>query len=293
MGSSSCCPSTLPPLQTAAAVDAPAADAPRRADPSFPGTEPQAVPPPRDVPRVPISAARVKGSVSLRGALLDDLVLLDYHEEVSPASPLVRLLEPQSDPEPNYIQVGWTSDTPGIRLPDATTLWTASAAALTQATPLTLTWDNGAGQVFAIQYAIDGDYMFTVVQTVKNTGAVPVRLHTFARVQRDYQPQTAGYYILHEGPLGVFNGTLKDNLSYDNVKSEAEKHGGIGFTTQTTGGWTGITDKYWLTAVVPDQQMAQTAAFDHTKPAGGSDHYQAGPAIGGHADGGAGRGGWP
>ncbi len=200
----------------------------------------------------------------------------DYHEEVDPASPRVRLLEPQADPEPNYIQAGWTSDTDGVKVPDEATLWTASGPALTQATPLTLTWDNGAGQVFSIQYSIDADYMFDVVQTVRNNAAAPVRLRTFARVRRDYQPQTAGYYILHEGPLGVLNGTLKDNLSYDNIKAEAAKQSGVGFNVQTTGGWTGITDKYWLTAVIPDQQTAVTATFDHGRSATGPDRYEAG-----------------
>ena len=156
-------------------------------------------------------------------------------------------------------------------------MWTASGAGADAGEkPLTLTWDNGAGQVFSIQYAVDADYMFTVVQSVANNGAAPVRLHTFARVRRDYQPQTAGYYILHEGPLGVFNGTLKDNLSYDNVKSEAAKSNGVGFSVQTTGGWTGITDKYWLTAVIPDQLVAEAATFDHTVTANRPNRYEAG-----------------
>ena len=131
-----------PPGQEAAeAVNRPAPEPVRRTvDPSFPGTEPEAVPPPKGVPRIPISADRVSGSVSLRGAVLDDLVLRDYHEEVSPASPLVRILEPQSDPEPNYIQYGWTSDTPGVKLPDDATIWTASEKELTRESPLTLSW---------------------------------------------------------------------------------------------------------------------------------------------------------
>ena len=273
-------PPRTPQQQTAAAVNQPAQNVPaHRTDPSFPGTEPQAVPPPSEVPRIPISAAKVKGSISLRGGLLDDLVLLDYHEEVNPASPLVRILEPQSDPEPNFIQYGWTSDTPGVKLPDEATTWTASGAELTQAAPLTLTWDNGAGLQFAIQYSIDDEYMFSVTQSVKNTTGQPVRLATFAQVHRDYQPQTAGYYILHEGPLGVFNRTLKDNLSYANIKTDAEKNGGAGYTTATTGGWAGITDKYWLTAVIPDQEAPQTATFGYATSKAFPNQYSAGIAA--------------
>ena len=268
-------PPRSPSQETAATVNRPANEPVRRTvDPSFPGTEPEAVPAPKDVPRIPINADRVSGSVSLRGGVLDDLVLRDYHEEVSAASPLVRLLEAQTDPEPNYIQYGWTSDTPGVKLPDDATIWTASGTELTRAAPLTLTWDNGAGLHFAIKLAVDDFYMFTVTQSVRNDTGSPVALHTFERVRRDYQPQTAGYYILHEGPLGVLNGKL-DDPSYATVKSDAAKNAGIAQTTQTTGGWIGITDKYWLTALIPDQAVPQTASYRYGKSGTGPDRYQA------------------
>ena len=246
----------------------------RTDDPSFPGTEPEAVPPPTESPRIPVNAGRVVGTINLRGGVLDDLLLRDYHEEVSQSSPLVRVLEPQSDPEPNFIQYGWTSDTPGVKLPGDATVWTASAPAMTQAAPVTLTWDNGAGLVFTTQYAVDGDYMFTLTQGVTNSTGAAVALHPFARMHRNYQPQTSGYYILHEGPLGVLGGHLQDP-SYATVKDDAAKHNGIAQTEQTTGGWLGVTDKYWLTAVIPDQAMPVTADFRHTKAPNGPDHYEA------------------
>ena len=267
-------PPRPPAQETAAALNQPAPEAARRSvDPSFPGTEPEAVPQPKDVPRIPISADRVSGTVSLRGAVLDDLVLRDYHEEVSPTSPLVRILEPQTDPEPNYIQYGWTSDNAGIKLPDDATIWTPSSQALTRQSPLTLTWDNGAGLIFSIKLEVDDFYMFTVTQSVKNNTDAPVALHTFQRVRRDYQPVTAGYYILHEGPLGVLDGKLNDP-SYATVKSDAAKANGIAQTLQTTGGWIGITDKYWLTAVIPDQAVPQVATYRYGRSASGPDRYQ-------------------
>ncbi len=266
----------IPPVsqETAANLNQPAPTAtPRTFDPAFPGTEPEAVPPPRNVPRVPIDAPKVQGSVSLRGAVLDDLVLRDYHEEVSPASPLVRVLEPASDPEPNYIQYGWTSDTPGVRLPDEATLWTASAQELTLDKPLTLTWDNGAGLVFSIRYAVDDFYMFTVTQSVANQSAAPVSLRPFARVRRDYQPVTSGYYILHEGPLGVLGGRLVDP-SYATVKADGPKHDGVAQSEQTADGWIGVTDKYWLTAVIADAGVAQIGTFRFSAAPGGQPRYQ-------------------
>ncbi len=263
-----------PQLQQAAQSQQAAAPAKPVVNPSYSGTEPEAVAPPKNTPRVPINAPKVAGSVNLRGAMLDDLVLRDYHEEVSPGSPLVRVLEPQSDPEPNYIQYGWTSDTPGMKLPDDATIWTANGRELTQDTPLTLTWDNGAGLVFSLTYTIDDNYMFGVTQSVKNTGPSPVALHPFERIRRDYQPVTAGYYILHEGPIGVVDGRLTDP-SYATVKSEAQKAGGIAQSAQTTGGWGGITDKYWLTAAIPSQDTPQTASFRFGPSATGPIRYGA------------------
>ena len=190
------------------------------------------------------------------------------------ASPLVRILEPQTDPEPNYIQYGWTSDTPGVSLPDDATIWTASGQALTQDTPVTLSWDNGGGLVFSLTYTIDDNYMFGVTQSVKNTGTAPVSLHPFERVRRDYQPVTAGFYILHEGPLGVFDGRLVDP-SYATIKSAAEKNNGVGQAAQTTGGWGGVTDKYWLTAAIPNQSTPETASFRYGPSATGPTRYAA------------------
>lgn len=260
--------------QTAAAVNQSTGETVVRTNnPSFPGTEPEAAPPPKDVPRVPVNAARVSGSVSLRGALLDDLVLKDYHEEVSKDSPLVRVLESPANPEPNYIQYGWTSDTPGVALPNDATIWTASGPELNQTTPLTLTWNNGAGLIFSLKFAIDDYYMFTVIQSVRNETGSPVALHPFSRVRRDYQPETAGYYILHEGPLGVLDNTLTDP-SYATIKSDAEKNNGVGQTKVTTGGWIGITDKYWLTAVIADPAVQDTGTFQY-RTLGKEPRYQA------------------
>ncbi len=242
-------------------------------DPAFPGTQPVAVAPPaeqREVPRLRIAAPKVQGSINLVGARLDDLVLRDYHEEVSPESPLVRLLEPKSEPQPYYVQFGWTGD--GVKVPDVDTVWTASAQELTQTQPVTLSWDNGAGQVFEIVLSVDADYMFSVDQRVQNNGAAAVKVFPWSRIRRDYKPQTAGYYILHEGLLGVLGGRLQEQ-TYDKAKSEAEKTSGPSLKMDTTGGWAGITDKYWLTALIPDQKAPVQAAFRHLTE-NGADRYQ-------------------
>jgi YidC/Oxa1 family membrane protein insertase len=240
-----------------------------------PGAAAEAAAPtvPKNVPRLPIQGQRVEGSVSLLGARIDDIVLEDYRETLAPDSPLVRLLEPRSDGQPYYVQYGWTA-APGetVKLPDNDTLWTAAGEAVTAGHPATLSWDNGEGLTFKLELSVDDDYMFTVHQAVVNATDKPVTLFPWSRIRRDYKPKVAGYYIQFEGMYGVFNGTLQET-SYDKAKTEGDKKAGVAFEATTTGGWAGITDKYWLTALVPDQTVPVKAEFRHLTE-GGSDRYQ-------------------
>ena len=232
---------------------------------------------PKSVPRVKIAANRLMGSISLLGARLDDIVLPEYRETVEPGSPPVRLLEPRSNDEPYYVQYGWAQP-PGdsVRLPGDDTVWTASGDTLTSGGTVTLTWDNGAGLTFLIAFSVDDEYMFSVKQTVRNGTGQKVALLPWSRVRRDYKPKTSGYYILHEGMLGVLDGVLKEE-TYDKAKSDGEKKGGISLDQTSTGGWAGITDKYWLTAMIPDQAVPIRAFFRHIedKTAPHPDRYQA------------------
>ncbi len=241
-----------------------------------PVPEPAANGVPANVPRVQIDAKKLTGSISLLGARLDDIVLTDYHDTVEPASPHVRLLEPRSDDKPYYVQYGWTAPAgETVALPGDTTVWTATGGPLTAGRPITLTWDNGQGLTFQIEFAVDDEYMFTVRQSVRNMTGKPVALLPWSRVRRDYKPVTAGYYILHEGMLGFVDGSLKET-TYDKAKSEGEKTGGIALEATSTTGWAGITDKYWLTAMIPDQAVAMRVFFRHIedKASANPDRYQ-------------------
>jgi YidC/Oxa1 family membrane protein insertase len=228
---------------------------------------------PKEVPRVKIAARRVSGSISLLGARLDDLVLTDYRETLAPNSPNVRLLEPRSEEHPYYVQYGWSA-APGerVELPGNDTIWAASSDTLTTGHPVTLSWNNGAGLTFQITFAIDDDYMFTVQQSVQNATGAPVTLFPWSRVRRDYTPEVSGYYILFEGLLGVVNNTLQE-MTYSSAKSETEKKkSDIAYSSASDGGWAGITDKYWLTALIPSQAVPATVNFTHIADNG--DHYQ-------------------
>ena len=227
---------------------------------------------PANVPRVKIDAPKVAGSISLLGARIDDLVLTDYHETIAKDSPLVRLLEPLSQDKPYYAQYGWSAP-PGstVRLPGNDTVWTASADTLDAGKPVTLSWDNGAGLTFQIQIAVDDNYMFSVVQTVRNATGAAVTLYPWGRLRRDYKPEPSGYSVLFEGLLGVVDGTLHET-GYAAAKSAGDKHDGVAFHKTGDGGWGGITDKYWLTALIPDQTTPSSVNFRQLPEAG--DHYQ-------------------
>ena len=234
---------------------------------------------PKDVPRLKIVAPRMTGSISLLGGRIDDIILNDYRETLAPNSPLVRLLEPRSDAEPYYVQYGWTA-APGtnVKVPDSDTVWTASADLLGAGKPVTLTWNNNAGLTFELALTVDDDYMFSVRQAVRNATGAPVSLYPWSRIRRDYKPELSGYSVLFEGMLGVVGGTLQET-TYDSAKSNAEKHKedtdpnerDVAYKASSVGGWAGITDKYWLTALVPDQTIANSVRFLYV---GGGNHYQ-------------------
>ena len=222
-------------------------------------------------PRLAIDAPKLSGSFSLTGAVLDDIVLKDYHETTAPSSPLVQILGRRAGDKPYFVQFGWNAaSTNKLAVPNDGTVWTASAATLTPASPVTLSWNNGAGLIFQLILAIDAHYMFTVQQAVINGTKAPVSLFPWSRVVRDYKPvEQSSSYILFDGPLGVFNNTLKQ-LGYASLKSDGkDAAAGVAYSETSPGGWIGITDKYWLTALAPDQAANLTGYMVYRPAADG------------------------
>ncbi|MCK0197017.1 membrane protein insertase YidC [Ancylobacter sp. 6x-1] len=220
-------------------------------------------------PRAAIETPRVIGSVSLKGGRIDDLSLKDYRETVDPKSPIIILLSPSGGPSPFYSEFGWVAGAGStVKLPDSSTLWSvADGAKLTPETPLVLTFDNGEGLSFRRTISVDANYMFDVKDEVENKGAAAVSLHPFALVSRHGTPHTLGYYILHEGLIGV---TSEGGLHEIKYKDIAEKKSE---TFPSTGGWVGITDKYWAATVIPDQKEKVQARFS-AAPVGGDTSFQ-------------------
>jgi YidC/Oxa1 family membrane protein insertase len=217
-------------------------------------------------PRVRINTPRLHGSVALTGGRIDDLTLATYHETVDPKSPEVVLLWPKATKDPYFAEFGWVAGTSGTKVPGPDTQWTASGGPLTPSQPLTLTWDNGAGLTFTRTIAIDENYMFTVRDAVRNGGSTPVNLLPYALISRTGTPQVGGYYILHEGMIGELGGSLRE-VKYSSIET------GKPIDYNSTGGWLGFTDKYWLTALVPSQEDAVKARFTHVVESG-VDRYQ-------------------
>ena len=263
--------------QATTEVMTPAPAMPGSTAPSLPGSTPPAVPgavpaaPPAAAapalqPRVKIDAPSLTGSIRIAGARLDDLQLTRHREATEASSPPVTLLAAQGTPNPYFAEFGWVAGTPGTLVPGADTPWTPDRQTLTVDQPVNFSWDNGQGLRFERRVSIDADYMFQITQRVVNSGSAPVNLHPFGLISRHGTPATAGFFILHEGPIGVLNGTLQE-YSYDDLKKQKT------IEKKATSGWFGITDKYWLVALVPDTGKEKTARFGHTG-GNGAERYQ-------------------
>lgn len=214
-------------------------------------------------PRVAIETPGLVGSVALKGGRIDDVLLAQYHEKADPKSPSVPLLSPSASPSPYYAEFGWLAPAgTATKLPDAATEWrSVGAPKLTRATPVTLEWDNGQGLVFARRISVDDGFMFKIEDSFANKGTAPVILDHRAVISRHGTPKIEGFFILHEGLIGVLGEKGLQEVTYaDAIKGLKEREHLTKPFEKATGGWLGITDKYWATALVPDQK-AQADAY--------------------------------
>jgi YidC/Oxa1 family membrane protein insertase len=230
--------------------------------PAVPGLQPAvAQPATRDAalaasPRVAIDTPRLIGSVSLKGARIDDLALRDYRRTVDPKSPAIILLSPSGAPEPFYAEFGWVGGVgTAVKLPDGETEWRREGSGpLTVDRPVTLLWENGEGLTFRRTIAVDDKYLFTIKDELRNGGSAAVTLHPYALISRHGTPHTEGYYILHEGLVGVLDNKLEE-VGYSGI----EEKKAIPFDTSNA--WLGITDKYWAATLLPEPDAHMKARF--------------------------------
>lgn len=219
-------------------------------------------------PRIPIRNAKVSGSLNLKGARIDDLILNSYRETVAKNSPNVRLLSPQGAPQAYFASFDWMGK--GISVPNADTVWTADKVELTPSSPVTLRWDNGQGQVFVLKIAIDDQYMFTIDQRVANVSGAPIVARPYAVVNRAERPADLDNWVAHIGPLMAVGGSVNYDINYHYLTDTQ-----LGFwdriwgskavpgvnSASGVGGWLGFGDKYWLTALAPQGASRIDAAF--------------------------------
>ncbi|HEX9070589.1 MAG TPA: membrane protein insertase YidC [Pseudolabrys sp.] len=208
-------------------------------------------------PRVPIATGSLQGSIALKGGRIDDLALVKFRETVDPKSPPIVLLSPSGTADPFYAEFGWTGTAgANVKLPTSETMWKqAGSGTLSVGHPVTLTYDNDEGLEFRRTIAVDDKYVFTIKDEVTNKGASPISLFPYALISRHGTPHTAGYYILHEGLIGVLGDSGLQEYTY---KSITEKKA-VNF--DVTNGWLGITDKYWAAVLLPDTAARIKARF--------------------------------
>jgi YidC/Oxa1 family membrane protein insertase len=219
--------------------------------------------------RVSIDTPTVKGSINLTGGRLDDLELKKYTETVEPTSPIITLLTPSGAANAYYVEQGWApASGSSIKVPDAQTVWTANPGAkLDPNTPVTLSWDNGAGLIFHRSFAIDANYLFTVTQSVENKTGAEVQLFPYSRVVREGTPHVQNFFVQHEGPVGVLGSNNQISKKYSDMQGDKQ------IRLDNTTGWLGFTDKYWATAVIANPGTQINAQFTYLKP-NNLDEYQ-------------------
>jgi YidC/Oxa1 family membrane protein insertase len=217
-----------------------------------------------ETPRVTIATPRLAGSINLKGARIDDLVLTTEREGLGRHSPPIRLFSPAGARDAYFAELGWMG--PADLVPGPTTLWRASGERLTPETPVTLSWSNGRGQTFQILLSVDPAYLFTAEQRVINRGPRAFAARAYSLVSRVGPSRDVDGWTMHVGPMGVFNGAADYGNNYADIAEAGQRR------FESNGGWLGFTDKYWLAAVIPAQQGRVQAEFLHNRA---TDSFQA------------------
>jgi len=204
--------------------------------------------------RVNIENENIKGSLSLEGAIIDDILFKNYKEELG-GEKNVTFLNPRNSSKEYFIETGWASSgKENIKLPLLDTVWQVKGNSnLTPNNPVTLEWDNGENLIFTKKIELDDKFLFKITQTIKNNSNKSYQFYPYAQITKKEKPDGMKIYILHEGFLGVFGEELKEE-DYDDIEKEK-------FTINSSKGWLGITDKYWLTAIVPEKEKDFKAEF--------------------------------
>ena len=196
--------------------------------------------------RIKIENENIKGSISLQGGIIDDIIFKNYNETLEGEDKVI-FLNPKNSSKEYFIETGWASGgNEKTQLPLVDTIWKVKGnTTLTPNNPVTIEWNNNEGLIFTKKIELDEKFLFKVTQSIKNNSNKSFQFYPYAQITRGGKPEGMKIYILHEGFLGVFGDELVEK-DYDDIEKEK-------FTANNSKGWLGITDKYWLTAIVPEK----------------------------------------
>ena len=214
--------------------------------------------------RITFNNGKISGSINLTGAVIDDLVLLKYRESLDINSNKISFLNPIGSKNSYYLDTGWASNDKNINLPNSDSLWSANRNSLNGTNSVTLSWTSDQNITFEKSISLDDNYLFNVEQKIINKSDLIFEAYPYGSSNRKGEPEMQEFFILHEGPISITDSVLKE-YSYEDLRDDKK----IKFSSE--GGWIGITDKYWQTAIIPDQneQITQTYSYEYNQ-----DSYQ-------------------
>ena len=215
-----------------------------------------------NAPRITIDTPSIEGSISLAGARIDDIVLKNYTKTLDENSSKIRFFNRIDDTKPYFAEFGWIGSEE-INLPNSTSIWNANQSVLQPGKPVTLSYETTSLK-FTRVFEINEDYLIKITDKVKNTGISDTTLYPYGLVRRTGLPKVDGLFILHEGPIAVINEELKE-VDYNDLIDDGDEI----ISSEIDGGWIGITDKYWLAALIPDQKDRSEFAFRYSKKSTG------------------------
>lgn len=207
--------------------------------------------------RIHIKNASLTGSIRVKGARFDNLLLEKYKQTLEIDSPDVELFAPAKTAAPYYAEFGWLSSDSSLRMPDHNTVWTVRGGELTPETPVVLEWNNGQGLKFIRKISLDADYMFNIQQDVENDTGRTVTLYPYGLINRKTENATPSASVVHEGLISVVDNNLKEIKYKDLIDEKAKEF-------KTAQGWAGFSDRYWFTAFILEGQNQNTVKFSAT-----------------------------
>jgi YidC/Oxa1 family membrane protein insertase len=240
--------------ETQTSIQKPEAPQPSKANPAKSISRNEAL---KESDRVLIENKNLSGSISLRGALIDDIILKNYRETLDPNSKPIVLLSPKKYEQGYFVESGWATTKSDIKVPDNNSLWQIKEGKkLTPNSPITLEWNSREGLIFSKKIEIDDKYLFKITETVRNDKNKAVDLFHYGQITKNSKPTTENFYILHEGLIGVVDKNLKEE-TYSAVEKEKKTYNG-------KSGWFGITDKYWMSAIIPESGKSFKGEYSFT-----------------------------